>query len=187
MFLVLEVVSANARALGAAARMVFTLQGGSIGRRAGNDWVLPDPHVSGQHARIRALGGTFFLEDNNSGNGVTINGNRVHAGEPFPLKDGDAVFIDPFEIKVRVSASQPDELAIDAAVPAVPPPAMPKGPAPPTMAHPGPGGLGSLDDLIGGGAGQGADEFNPLLDSPTASTPLQIPSGVDLLCEARPA
>jgi hypothetical protein len=25
---------------------------------------------------------------------VLVNGNRLHAGEPFPLKDGDQIFID---------------------------------------------------------------------------------------------
>src|SRR6188474_295460 len=108
MFLILEVTSANASSLGAASRMVFSRQGGSVGRRAGNDWVLPDAHVSGRHARIRAMGGTFFLEDNESGNGVIVNGTRIHAGEPFPLKDGDVVFIDPFEIVARLSATMPE-------------------------------------------------------------------------------
>ena len=91
MFLILEVTGREAAALGAASRAIFTTAGGSIGRRAGNDWVLPDAHVSGRHARVRAIGGTFFLEDNESGNGVVVNGSRLHPNEPFPLKDGDKV------------------------------------------------------------------------------------------------
>ena len=98
MFLVLEVIGPNAATLGAAARVVFTAKGGTIGRRAGNDWVLGDPHVSGRHARVRSVGGTFFLEDAESANGVVVNGTKLHPGEPFPLKDGDSIFIDPFEI-----------------------------------------------------------------------------------------
>ncbi len=111
MFLILQVTSANAAMLGTASRAVFTAAGGSIGRRAGNDWVLPDGHVSGRHAGVRAIGGTFFLEDNESANGVIVNGNRLHAGEPFPLKDGDKIFIDPFEISVSVSMTRPDAVA----------------------------------------------------------------------------
>jgi type VI secretion system FHA domain protein len=180
MFLVLEVTSANASSLGAAARMVFSRQGGSIGRRAGNDWVLPDAHVSGRHARVRAMGGTFFLEDNESGNGVIVNGNRIHAGEPFPLKDGDVVFIDPFEISARLSATMPDALSeVPAAVGQVPPVVAPM-PSPAAIPPPAP--AGGLDDLIGAGAG-GADEFNALLDTPPATPALAIPSGLDLLAK----
>ena len=61
MFLILEVTGREAAALGAASRAIFTTAGGSIGRRAGNDWVLPDPHVSGRHARVRAIGGTLMF------------------------------------------------------------------------------------------------------------------------------
>jgi hypothetical protein len=42
MFLILEVVSANKGNLGPASRAIFTTAGGSIGRRAGNDWILAD-------------------------------------------------------------------------------------------------------------------------------------------------
>ena len=107
MFLILEISSSNASALGAAARAVFSVKGGSIGRRAGNDWVLADPHVSGRHARVRSVGGTFFLEDAESANGVLVNGTKLHPGEPFPLKEGDQVFIDPFDISVRITTTMP--------------------------------------------------------------------------------
>jgi type VI secretion system FHA domain protein len=183
MFLILQVTSANAVNLGAAARMVFSQQGGTIGRRAGNDWVLADPHVSGRHARIRAMGGTFFLEDNDSGNGVLVNGNRVHPGEPFPLKEGDVLFIDPFDISVRLSPVMPGPQT--EAVPAggwpgmgtpaaqIPTP-IPAGPVAP---------IGSLDDLIGAGSMASPDEYNALLDTPPVSKSGVIPTGVDLLAK----
>jgi len=106
MFLVLEVIGPNAATLGAAARVVFTAKGGTIAVRAGNDWVLGDPHVSGRHARVRSVGGTFFSRMPRA---PTVCGQRHQAppGEPFPLKDGDSIFIDPFEISVRMTASMP--------------------------------------------------------------------------------
>ena len=183
MFLILDVTSPNAVSLGAAARMVFSRQGGSIGRRPGNEWVLPDAHVSGRHARIRAMGGTFFLEDNESGNGVLVNGNRIHAGEPFPLKDGDVIFIDPFEIVARLSATVP----ASAEAPPVAPPGISQAIAagmahayPPTGAPRADVPTGGLDDLIGLGA-SAIPESNPLLDPPSAPPPRQIPAGVDLM------
>jgi type VI secretion system FHA domain protein len=154
MFLILQVTSANAAMLGAASRAVFTAAGGSIGRRPGNDWVLPDPHVSGRHARVRAIGGTFFLEDNESANGVTVNGNRLHPGEPFPLKDGDTVYIDPFEMVVGVSMTKPGEAAPlpEAPAPAAGgyPPGYPSPQqVPPAFIPPAAAGGGGLLDDIG--------------------------------------
>lgn len=178
MFLILQVVSANASMLGPASQAVFTAAGGSIGRRPGNDWVLPDGHVSGRHARVRAIGGTFFLEDNESANGVVVNGNRLHPGEPFPLKDGDKVFIDPFEIAVAVSMTKP---GANTDFQGMPPP------VPPNVAREVPADLGSgpivppantggglLGDISPGPSGFGdivpeagavlPSDFNPLLD-----------------------
>ena len=169
MFLILEVKSANAGMLGPASRAVFTAAGGSIGRRPGNDWVLPDPHISGRHARVRAIGGTFFLEDNESANGVIVNGNRLHPGEPFPLKDGDTVFIDPFEMVVTVSATKPGAATqvLDAPVPPAPAPVSP----PPLVGDIGWAGGGppqpeGLGDIIGDSGGTLGSGPNPLLDGP---------------------
>ncbi len=193
MFLILEVVSANAGAMGAASRAIFTAAGGSIGRRAGNDWVLPDPHVSGRHARVRAIGGMFFLEDNESANGITVNGNRLHPGEPFPLKEGDAVLIDPFEMTVRVSMTKPgaatENLRGQAAgvSPPVIPPAMQGaalslpdsfGPLAVPMAEPT--GFG---DLIPDAGGSIPSDFNPLLED-RAPAPRASPTAAGL--QARP-
>jgi len=166
MFLILEVTGREAAVLGAASRAIFTTAGGSIGRRAGNDWVLPDAHVSGRHARVRAIGGTFFLEDNESGNGVVVNGSRLHPNEPFPLKDGDKVFIDPFEIAVQVSMTKPgaatEILRGQSAPPVVPAAGVPAaGPLHVPMAEPT--GLG---DIVPEAGGVIPSDFNPLLDPP---------------------
>lgn len=173
MFLVLEVTGSNAAALGAASRAVFTTKGGTIGRRAGNDWVLADPHVSGRHARVRAVGGTFFLEDAESANGVLVNGTKLHQGEPFPLKEGDSIFIDPFEISVRITASMPGAATeVHASATSLAPPVV-QTPSPPAQ------GLG---DLLGMGTDGIPAEFNPLLDSPAAQPVIAPPpAGRDLI------
>jgi len=206
MFLVLEVTGSNAAALGAASRAVFTTKGGTIGRRAGNDWILADPHVSGRHARVRAVGGTFFLEDAESANGVLVNGTKLHQGEPFPLKEGDSIFIDPFEISVRMTASMPGAAtevhASPTSVASFPAPAAQQ-----SAAAYAPGGLPSVDDLLapppspasaravqgappaqglGDLLGMGTDgipaEFNPLLDSPAVQPVVAPPpTGRDLI------
>jgi type VI secretion system FHA domain protein len=206
MFLVLEVIGSNAAALGSASRAVFTAKGGTIGRRAGNDWVLADPHVSGRHARVRSVGGTYFLEDAESANGVLVNGTKIHQGEPFPLKEGDSIFIDPFEISVRMTATMPG--AVTEMHPAATPVAPPMAPAAPTpmgsfgpaslpsvddllgtqavaaaspMPEVLPQGAGGLDDLLGMGSGGIPADFNPLLDAPPVRpAAAQPPTGRDL-------
>ena len=74
MLLALSVVSEQGGTLGATAYKIFDERGGSIGRIAGNDWVLPDSQnfVSSRHARVSASGGVFFLEDTSS-NGALMN------------------------------------------------------------------------------------------------------------------
>lgn len=49
----------------------------SIGRAAGNDWVLPDPErlLSKTHCVIAATGGRYLLTDLST-NGVFVNGAR---------------------------------------------------------------------------------------------------------------
>jgi type VI secretion system FHA domain protein len=108
MSLTLEVAGPQARALGAACRKVFNSKGGSIGRLAGNDWVLPDDYVSGQHAVIHFSNGTYFLEDRSS-NGVFINSpqTRLPKNQPCALKDGDRFFIDTYEILVTITSDVP--------------------------------------------------------------------------------
>ncbi len=206
MFLVLEVSSTNAAQLGAAWRAVFSVKGGAIGRRAGNDWVLADPHVSGRHARVRSVGGTFFLEDAESANGVLVNGTKLHAGEPFPLKEGDKIFIDPFEISVRMSTTMPGavtqvqahpdplspgiSLAVHPSADAYPQPGLPSvddllgtppvRPGPAASAAP-PLAASGLDDLVGMGSGGIPADFNPLLESPPAVPATGLPpTGRDL-------
>ncbi len=107
MFLILETSDTGPASTRHAAMAVFSTTGGTIGRHSSNDWVLQDPHVSARHAEIRSIGGKFFLNDNLSANGVIVNGIQLHPGEIFPLEQGDAIFIDPFQIMVRISPTRP--------------------------------------------------------------------------------
>jgi type VI secretion system protein ImpI len=105
MILTLEVMGPEASALGAARRKVFGVEGGSIGRLPDNDWVLADPYVSGRHAIIRFLDGTFYIEDT-SRNGVFVNSpeERIVRGRPHPINSGDRILIDPYSIEAQISS-----------------------------------------------------------------------------------
>jgi len=107
MILTLEVVGEQAEDLGAAGRKVFHAVGGTIGRLPDNDWVFPDPYVSGRHALVRYLGGKFFVEDTST-NGVFINSpdNRLTKAQPYALKHGDLLYIDAYRITVSIESEE---------------------------------------------------------------------------------
>jgi len=124
MYLTFEVISANAAVLGAGRRKVFTVDGGRIGRSPENDMVLPGVGVHRHHATVRFINGVFFVEGVGT-NGIAINDpDRVlPRNEPYPLKSGDKVFIDEYEVAVTASAAAPPEPAR----PAMPAAAQPGG------------------------------------------------------------
>jgi type VI secretion system FHA domain protein len=105
--LTLEVMGSHASALGAARRKVFGVEGGSIGRLPDNDWVLADPYVSGRHAIIRFIDGSFYIEDT-SRNGVFVNSPdaQIVRGRPHLINSGDRILIDPYEIEARITADE---------------------------------------------------------------------------------
>lgn len=103
MILTLEVTGPQAQEMGAGARKAFKAIGGTIGRLPDNDWVFPDPYVSGRHALIRYVNGKFFVEDTST-NGVFINSpdQRLTRGQPQQLRDGDLLYIDAYQINVSI-------------------------------------------------------------------------------------
>jgi type VI secretion system protein ImpI len=140
MILTLEVMGDQATALGAGSRKVFHSIGGTIGRLPDNDWVFPDPYVSGRHALIRYLNGKFFVEDTST-NGVFINSpnNRLSKTQAHALRTGDVLYIDAYQIKVGIESGDAraadDPLArvrerAPQRVASPPPPPLPRFPPP---------------------------------------------------------
>jgi type VI secretion system protein ImpI len=108
MYLTLEVVSPQAASLGALRRQVVGSKGLTIGRAPGNDWVIPDPYVSKQHARIVCSEGRFFVEGLGR-NPIAIGSadNAIPGSQPRPLDGGDRLFIDQYEILVTALPGDP--------------------------------------------------------------------------------
>lgn len=132
MILTLEVMGDQAAALGAGSRKVFQSIGGTIGRLPDNDWVFPDPYVSGRHALIRYLNGKFFVEDTST-NGVFINSpnNRLAKTQAHALRSGDVLYIDAYQIKVAIESGDAKSAADD-------PLGRPRDRSPPRVASPPP-------------------------------------------------
>ncbi len=83
-----------------------------IGRAADNDGVLPvdaTSGVSGHHCVITAADGRWYVEDDKSKFGTTVNGQPIPKGEPFRLEGGAVLGLGP-KLKIRfqiVSGSSP--------------------------------------------------------------------------------
>src|SRR5690349_19052640 len=108
MALRLRVISDHRQRLGDKSTFVFGVSGGSIGRSAENDWVLPDDmrYVSGRHARIVFHKGRYLLQDTSS-NGTFVNDNDRPLGNqnPHELKTGDVIRIGEYHVQVQIDAA----------------------------------------------------------------------------------
>ncbi len=127
MTLRLRVVSDQRRSLGDRSSIVFTVDGGTIGRSADNDWVLPDPlrYVSAHHARVEYRNGRFYLKDVST-NGVFVNDEAEplarRGSEGYPLRNGDVIRVGDYQIVAALDADieQPQPPATDTGAAAVP-------------------------------------------------------------------
>jgi type VI secretion system FHA domain protein len=108
MYLTLEITGADAARFGSQRIHTFGVEGGRIGRAADNQWVIPDQYIHSLHAVVRFMSGLFFIEKRGQ-NRVAVNRPDVDLplNEPFPLKDGDKLFLDDYELSVRVSRTPP--------------------------------------------------------------------------------
>lgn len=104
--LTLTVTSRHSQMLGPTSVKEFDNAGGTIGRGAGNDWVLPDPakFVSTRHATIEYVDGVYFLSDTST-NGTFVNEAEepVVYGSRVALNHGDRIQIGEYELAVTLS------------------------------------------------------------------------------------
>ena len=125
MTLRLRIVSDHRRLLGDRSSIVFTVDGGTIGRSADNDWVLPDPlrYVSAHHARVEYRDGHFYLEDLST-NGVFVNDDDQPLAKALPaghmLKTGDIVRMGDYQIVAAVETEGEQPSSSDSGAGAVP-------------------------------------------------------------------
>jgi pSer/pThr/pTyr-binding forkhead associated (FHA) protein len=78
----------------------------TIGRAADNHIVLKAPGVSGHHAVIEREGSVYVLSDNQSTNGIFVNGRRI---ERHSLNYWDEIQIYNFVLKFMALAKLPGE------------------------------------------------------------------------------
>jgi len=118
----LRVVSEQRRSLAERSSAIFSVEGGTIGRSADNDWVLPDPqrYVSAHHARVQFREGHFYLQDVST-NGVYVNDDmeplakRGSAG--YRLANGDVLRMGDYHILAALEGAGAPGRPAAAAVP----------------------------------------------------------------------
>jgi type VI secretion system protein len=112
MTLRLRVVSDHRRVLGDRSTIVIGAEGGSLGRSADNDWVLPDPlrYVSAHHGRVQYRDGHYFLDDLST-NGIFLNDDEMPVSKRYPggyrVQNGDIIRIGEYQIVVAIEATEP--------------------------------------------------------------------------------
>lgn len=111
MTLRLRIVSDHRRLLGDRSSIAFNAEGGTIGRSADNDWVLPDPlrYVSAHHARVEYRDGHYYLEDVST-NGVFVNDDERPLAKALPtghrLKTGDVIRMGDYHIVAALETEE---------------------------------------------------------------------------------
>jgi type VI secretion system protein len=118
----LRVVSGQRRSLAERSSAMFSVEGGTIGRSADNDWVLPDPqrYVSAHHARVQFREGHFYLQDVST-NGVYVNDDmeplakRGSAG--YRVANGDVLRMGDYHILAALEPQGEAQHPSAAAVP----------------------------------------------------------------------
>jgi uncharacterized membrane protein YidH (DUF202 family) len=105
------------------------LSGGDavVGRGAGSQLILADPHVSRTHAVIRTTGNRTVVEDLGSSAGTKVNG--VPTATATILQDGDVIAFAGVSVRYESAGSRPDETQISAPLPHHTSPPTQAGPA----------------------------------------------------------
>ncbi len=78
----------------------------SIGRKSGNDLILDNPTVSGNHCKIYKAGDSYFIEDLNSTNGTFVNSKRVIKSG---IKENDVITIVKYSIIFSSDAQKTED------------------------------------------------------------------------------
>ncbi|HJX21279.1 MAG TPA: type VI secretion system-associated FHA domain protein TagH, partial [Steroidobacteraceae bacterium] len=105
---------------GSGSSATFSVEGGTIGRSADNDWVLPDParYVSAHHARVQFREGHFYLQDVST-NGVYVNDDMEplakRGSSGYRLANGDMLRMGEYHIVAALEARQAQQDQEDAA------------------------------------------------------------------------
>jgi pSer/pThr/pTyr-binding forkhead associated (FHA) protein len=84
----------------------------TIGRHQGCTVVLSSITVSRQHATISRQGSAFYVIDNQSSNGVYLNGQKLPANQNCPLQHGDMLRLGEYLLVFKHEEQAAEPLAL---------------------------------------------------------------------------
>ena len=86
----------------------------TLGRHQGCTIVLSSITVSRQHATITRQADVFYVVDNQSSNGVYLNGQKLQPGQSCPLHNGDMIRLGEFLLLFKNDEKAPASLGLSA-------------------------------------------------------------------------
>jgi pSer/pThr/pTyr-binding forkhead associated (FHA) protein len=82
-----------------------------LGRGPDNDGVIPVDRtsgVSGNHCVLTLRGGRWYVQDDKSSYGTSVNGQPIAKGQPFAIEDGAVLGLGPrLRIRFRIVSGTP--------------------------------------------------------------------------------
>ena len=78
-----------------------------VGRESHNDIVIPKDTISSDHATIKYKDGNFYLEDQRSSNGTSLNNKKIEPNKSILLKNGDSIKFDAYEFRLTLPEQTP--------------------------------------------------------------------------------
>ena len=78
-----------------------------IGREEDKDITIPEDTISSLHATIEYRDNSFFLEDQRSTNGTSLNNEKIEPNKPIKLKSGDQIHFDVYEFRFLLPDQAP--------------------------------------------------------------------------------
>ncbi|GIV06435.1 MAG: hypothetical protein KatS3mg016_2010 [Fimbriimonadales bacterium] len=84
-----------------------------IGRRAGNDIVIPDPYVSGQHAVIEIIGADVRITDLGSTNGTFIGDTKIAPNMPTTVPSDALLTLGKTQFRIEWATAEPSSETIE--------------------------------------------------------------------------
>ncbi len=85
-----------------------------IGRRAGNDIVIPDAYVSGQHATIEIVGDEVRITDLGSTNGTFLDDRRIVPNQPTPIAPNATITLGKSQFVIEWATAHEETIETDA-------------------------------------------------------------------------
>ncbi|PJI84249.1 FHA domain protein [Yoonia maricola] len=153
--------------------LVLSGEGAQVGRKAGNDWVLPDPsrHISGHHFDVSYENGNYVLTDVSS-NGTFLHGERYRIEGGHVIADSERFTVGHYIIVAHLQTAE-------APVPPPQPPVeQPVAPAPYAVPPAAPAAMMDEFDDVWGDIGTPARDTGSLQSAPNLQQAQPYPHAV---------